>query len=114
MRKLKTGFVVNIIASSSPNPEEVFVSRMFSPIMLAEGEDHVCGSAHAVQAPYWYSRKGIKSGTEVKARQVSARGGKLKVVWDQAGGIVKLRGRCTVFASGNLDNLPEGSVSEAS
>jgi predicted PhzF superfamily epimerase YddE/YHI9 len=31
----------------------VHISRVFSPTMLLEGEDPVCGTAHCLLNPYW-------------------------------------------------------------
>lgn len=76
---------------------------MFSPIMLIEGEDPVCGSAHCLLTPYWCEKYGIPPGQEVSARQLSARGGHIRAVWDDVGGTVKLRGQATIFATGKFE-----------
>jgi len=73
---------------------------MFSPVLITNGEDQVCGSAHGLLVPYWYSKCGIDPGQEIKASQVSPRGGDLKVQWDKDEGYARLRGQCSVFASG--------------
>jgi PhzF family phenazine biosynthesis protein len=52
-----------------------FVSRFFAPAVGIR-EDPVTGSAHCSLAPYWKGRLGRDS---FNARQVSARGGALKV-----------------------------------
>ncbi|KDR85597.1 hypothetical protein GALMADRAFT_52514 [Galerina marginata CBS 339.88] len=97
------GFFVNVFTMASPNPGEVFVSRMFSPLMIAgTGEDPVCGSAHGILAPYWYGERGIHPGKEVRAKQVSERGGDLRVVLDEQGGTVRLRGQAVIFSQGEL------------
>jgi PhzF family phenazine biosynthesis protein len=100
---LGNGFMVNVFTTSSPNPGESFVSRMFAPTMITEPhEDHVCGSAHGILAPYWYAKRGIKSGEEVKAKMVSLRGGDLNVVLEEAESTVKLRGQAVILANGEL------------
>ncbi|KAF9055918.1 hypothetical protein BJ165DRAFT_459123 [Panaeolus papilionaceus] len=97
------GYVVNVITTSSPTSDELCVSRMFSPSMINGGEDPVCGSAHALLAPYWYGKKAISPGNETKARQVSKRGGILYVVYEEAESRVRLRGQSCVFASGQIN-----------
>ena len=64
-----------IATSRSAAPEFDFVSRFFAP---ASGinEDPVTGSSHCCLAPFWSRRLGKES---FLARQVSARGGVLKV-----------------------------------
>jgi len=52
-----------------------FVSRFFAP-SLGVNEDPVTGSAHTTLAPYWAERLGKQ---ELVARQLSARGGELRV-----------------------------------
>ena len=91
---------MNVATTDSVTGEEAFVSRMFSPLSLVPGEDHVCGSAHSLLVPYWFEKKGI-SGLTV-ARQVSARGGELKVEVIDDGQIVSLLGQTNVFSEGQL------------
>ena len=101
--QLDNGYIVNIFTTASSNTDEIFVSRMFAPSMAPlPGEDPVCGSAHGVIAPYWYTKRGITSGNEVKAKQVSKRGGDLRVVWERDAGRVRLRGQSVILATGNL------------
>lgn len=69
---------------------------MFAPIVGID-EDHVCGSANCMMGPYWSLRKGI---TELKVRQVSERGGRLRVGMD--GDNIKLRGQVKVTSVGQL------------
>lgn len=76
---------------------------MFSPSMVPEPhEDHVCGSAHGVLVPYWSSRLAISSGKEFKAKMVSQRSGDLRLTYQKAEGILKLRGNVVIFASGTF------------
>jgi len=100
--QLDNGYVVNVFTTASSNTDEIFVSRMFAPSMITPGEDHVCGSAHGLMAPYWYTKRGISSGHEVKAKQVSKRGGDLRVIWEKEAGRVRLRGQSVILVTGNL------------
>jgi predicted PhzF superfamily epimerase YddE/YHI9 len=94
---------VNIItAATTTTGNELFVSRMFSPGHVPGGEDHVCGSAHCLMAPYWYKKRDIPRGQETKAKQVSPRGGDLKVVWEADLNIVRLMWQAVVLGKGIL------------
>ncbi|TFK41953.1 hypothetical protein BDQ12DRAFT_677435 [Crucibulum laeve] len=95
------GYFVNIVTTSSSGNES-FVSRMFSPEFLPAGEDSVCGSAHCLLGPYWCQKLSIPAGQEVKARQVSARGGDLRLIWHQQVGNMQLRGQAAMIGSGQL------------
>ena len=64
-----------IVTSRSAEPEWDFVSRFFAPAAGID-EDPVTGSAHCCLAPFW-SRRLYKN--SFRARQISARGGELKV-----------------------------------
>ena len=64
-----------IVTSRSDSPEYDFVSRFFAPAAGVD-EDPVTGSTHCALGPYWQSRLGK---AELAARQVSARGGELRV-----------------------------------
>jgi PhzF family phenazine biosynthesis protein len=64
-----------IVTSRSDVDEFDFVSRFFAPAAGVD-EDPVTGSAHCCLAPFWSGRLGK---TEFRARQVSSRGGVLKV-----------------------------------
>jgi len=98
MHQTGNGYIVNIFTSSSSEPGYSFVSRMFLP----DCEDHVCGSAHGVLTPYWSRKLGVKPGDVVKARQVSKRGGELRLVWDKERDTLRLRGQCKIFAKGEI------------
>lgn len=93
---------MNVITTASSTGNELFVSRMFAPTILPSDEDHVCGSAHCLMVPYWYKKQGIPTGQEARAKQVSRRGGDLKVVWEAERKIVRLMGATTVLAKGEL------------
>ncbi len=73
-----------------------FVSRFFAP---AQGvpEDPVTGSAHATLVPLWAARLGK---TELKARQVSKRGGELACVL--LADRVRLAGHAVLVIEGRL------------
>jgi PhzF family phenazine biosynthesis protein len=81
-----------------------FVSRFFAP-KLGVPEDPVTGSSHCVLGPWWKAKLGK---SEMRARQVSARGGSLLVrVEESAGGArVFLTGRAVTVARGELLALP--------
>jgi PhzF family phenazine biosynthesis protein len=74
-----------------------FVSRFFAP---AKGvpEDPVTGSAHCALTPYWAQRLGRKN---LKARQVSPRGGNLLCTDDGARTI--LEGACALYLTGEIE-----------
>ncbi len=74
-----------------------FVSRAFAP-RLGIPEDPATGSAHCVLAPYW---AGVLGKDELRAFQVSARGG--EVFCRIAGTRVKLAGRAVVYLEGGID-----------
>ncbi|KAF9011067.1 hypothetical protein BDQ17DRAFT_1509935 [Cyathus striatus] len=57
-----SGYKINIITTLSSSAQESFVSRMFAPEVLADGEDPVCGSAHCILGPYWSDKQGIPPG----------------------------------------------------
>ncbi|KAF5323492.1 hypothetical protein D9611_005521 [Ephemerocybe angulata] len=91
--------VTSAIAPGKRLFEEQFVSRMFSPVVPG-GEDHVCGSAHCLLIPYWYNKHGVESGKQIVARQVSERGGVLKVTWDGERKTIRLCGEATIISTG--------------
>ena len=74
-----------------------FVSRAFAP-RFGIPEDPVTGSAHCALAPYW---AGVLKKDELRAFQVSARGG--EVFCRNAGARVKLAGRAVVYLEGTID-----------
>jgi PhzF family phenazine biosynthesis protein len=90
-------FGVSVTAPGGGDDSDVdFVSRFFAP---ARGipEDPVTGSAHCRLVPYWAARLGK---TELRARQVSARGGELALRLD--GERVRLTGDAVLVLSGTL------------
>ena len=64
-----------IVTSRSSTTEYDFVSRFFAP-RVGVDEDPVCGSAHCCLGPYWREKLGR---TDLTGRQVSRRGGVVKV-----------------------------------
>lgn len=69
---------------------------MFAPVSGID-EDHVCGSANCVMGPYWAAQKRI---VDLKVRQVSKRGGKLRVA--VYGDNIKIHGQVKVTSVGRL------------
>lgn len=81
---------------SAPGKDCDFVSRFFT---APDGinEDPVTGSTHCSLVPYWAERLGK---TQMLARQISARGGVLKV--QLAGDRVKIAGQAVLYSEGNI------------
>ncbi|WP_429414876.1 PhzF family phenazine biosynthesis protein [Nocardia sp. GAS34] len=77
-----------------------FVSRVFAPD-LGIPEDPVTGSAHAQLTPLWAAELGHN---DLRARQLSRRGGALRCVLD--GNRVLLLGRCRRYLDGVV-TLPD-------
>lgn len=104
VRRMKPDFAVLgriqargfIVTARSASPDYDFVSRFFAP-GAGINEDPVTGSAHCCLAPFWKERLG-KSG--FNARQVSARGGVLRV--RLSGARVFICGRAVTVMRGNL------------
>ena len=88
---------------TAPSREYDFVSRCFYP-KLDVPEDPVTGSAHTYLAPLWAERLGRiwpdGSSSEMRARQVSRRGGDLKV--RLAAGRVYITGSACLFMMGDI------------
>ena len=82
---------------SAPGEEVDFVSRYFAP-KFGIPEDPVTGSAHCELMPYWANRLGS---TKLTARQISARGGELRL--ELAGERVRIGGRAAKFLEGIID-----------
>ena len=85
-----------IVTSRSDDPEFDFVSRFFAPATGLD-EDPVTGSAHCALGPYWQSRLGK---SEFTARQVSERGGDLRVRVD--GERVRIAGQAVTVMRAEL------------
>lgn len=85
-----------MITSAATTPGTDFVSRFFAPGSGID-EDAVTGSAHCCLTPYWSQRLGK---TELVARQLSARGGWLRVRLD--GDRVRLAGQAVTVIRGEI------------
>ncbi|MCS3639506.1 PhzF family phenazine biosynthesis protein [Salinibacter ruber] len=90
-----------MIATAPAEADDVdFVSRFFAP-RVGVPEDPVTGSAHCALGPYWAARMGR---TELTGRQVSARGGTVRVHLDTPDAErVALGGRAVTVVDGRLD-----------
>jgi len=98
----ESGYHIHIFTTQILNGNERFVSRMFAPGYVPGDEDHVCGSAHCLMAPYWYNKLDIASGQEIRARQVSRRGGVLNLVWEADENKLRLSGEVAMLGKGEL------------
>ncbi len=85
-----------IVTSRATSPGWDFVSRFFAPGSGID-EDPVTGSAHCCLTPFWSARLGR---TEFVARQISQRGGTLRVRLE--GDRVRLAGQAVTVLRGEL------------
>ncbi|MEX0759185.1 MAG: PhzF family phenazine biosynthesis protein [Tistlia sp.] len=85
---------------TAPGHDHDFVSRYFAPHAGID-EDPVTGSAHCVLTPYWAERLGR---SRLSARQVSARGGDLRL--ELKGERVAIGGRVAPYLEGTIE-VPE-------
>lgn len=85
-----------IVTAPGDGPYD-FVSRYFAA-HIGIDEDPVTGSAHCTLAPYWAKRLGK---ADLRARQVSARGGDVRCVLD--GERVRLHGRGVLYLRGEIE-----------
>ena len=81
---------------TAPGEEADFVSRFFVPKHNIP-EDPVTGSAHCMLTPYWAERFGK---SDLVARQISLRGGKLTCVLVQDR--VLISGRAVLYMQGEI------------
>ena len=87
---------VGVIATAPGSDGIDFVSRFFAP-RVGVPEDPVTGSAHSTLIPFWAEKLGK---TELRARQVSPRGGDL---WCRLkGDRVDISGYAVTYAAGEL------------
>lgn len=86
-----------VVATAPADDDGIdFVSRFFAPSKGVD-EDPVTGSAHCVLTPYWADRLGK---TELRARQISTRGGEL---WCRdSGDRVQIAGRGAIYLTGSI------------
>lgn len=84
------------VIATAPGDDCDFVSRFFAP---AKGvpEDPVTGSAHCTLIPYWAERLGR---TELRARQLSRRGGELRC--RALGERVIIAGQAVLYMKGEI------------
>jgi predicted PhzF superfamily epimerase YddE/YHI9 len=85
-----------IVTGPSASPGSDFVSRFFAPAVGVD-EDPVTGSAHCCLTPFWSGRLGK---TTFTARQLSARGGTLRLRLD--GDRVRIGGQAVTVLRGEL------------
>lgn len=97
-----------IVTSTSDDPRFDFVSRYFAPACGIH-EDPVTGSAHCCLGPYW---AGKLRKIELRARQLSARGGQLRVCLRDHR--VMLWGTAVMVLRGQLEGSVSGSQGDAS
>ena len=89
---------IPVIATAAAEAKDLhFVSRFFAPT-LGVPEDPVTGSAHCQLVPYWAARLGER---ELLARQVSARGGRLRCRLE--GDRVRLAGGARIYLRGTIE-----------
>ncbi|THH11049.1 hypothetical protein EW145_g896 [Phellinidium pouzarii] len=69
-------YYINVMTNASSKPGVTYETRMFAP-RGGLPEDHVCGSANCLMAPYWANKLGVASNEVMFAKQVSKRGGDL-------------------------------------
>lgn len=86
----------NCCVSAKGSGDFDFVSRLFSP-NYAIPEDPVCGSAHCALTPLWAAKL---HKNELKAHQVSPRGGVLRCKMD--GERVLITGNATLYMDGQI------------
>lgn len=88
---------VGVIATAPGTDDVDFVSRFFAP-RVGVPEDPVTGSAHSSLIPFWAEKLGK---TELRARQISARGGDL---WCRlrTGDRVDISGYAVTYAAGEI------------
>ena len=85
-----------IVTARADDPDLDFVSRFFAPSTGVD-EDPVTGSAHCALGPYWSDKLGKD---ELRARQISARGGDLRVRVD--GDRVRISGQAVTVMRAEL------------
>lgn len=91
-----------MIVTASPDEKGLdFVARFFAPAVGVD-EDPVTGSAYCALGPYWQQKLGKQ---RLFARQISARGGELRVAPE--GERVFIAGRAVTVFRGELLALGE-------
>jgi PhzF family phenazine biosynthesis protein len=97
LKTIPPGELILTARADSGKPYD-FVSRFFAPAVGID-EDPVTGSAHCVLTPYWSAKL---DKTTFEARQVSARGGVLRLALVENGTRVLLRGQAVTTLKGEL------------
>jgi PhzF family phenazine biosynthesis protein len=87
---------LNKVCVTAADSEYDFVSRFFSPEVTMP-EDPVTGSAHTMLIPWWGAKLGK---TQMRARQVSQRGGDLRCEWLEDR--VKIGGQARTYIMGKV------------
>ncbi len=105
MRLLQRLDTAGLMVTAPGDGEIDFVSRYFAPRQGIE-EDPVTGSAQCTLTPYWANRL---NKTELRARQISRRGGELRC--RMHGDRVRIAGHAVLFAEGTI-HLPDGDERE--
>jgi PhzF family phenazine biosynthesis protein len=93
-RRLATWDSLGVIVTAAGGEGVDFVSRFFAP-QSGIDEDPVTGSAHSTLGPYWAAKLGK---TSLKARQISARGGELRL--QVTGSCVQISGQAVLYLEG--------------
>jgi len=95
LSRLPTTIGITAVGTDEQRPVD-FVARYFAPT-FGINEDPVTGSAYCTLAPYWAARLGKP---EMRARQVSRRGGELSCA--MAGDRVHIGGKARLVITGTL------------
>ena len=93
--------MVHVVVAGSSIAGVTFESRMFAP-GAGVAEDPVCGSAHTLSTPYWMVANNIPECEVIVAKQVSARGGDLRIRLDGRERRIKLAGRVRTVSKGEV------------
>jgi len=99
--ELAPDYLIIVLCQRSTQGLYDIAFRMFAPAVGIK-EDHVCGSANSFAAGYWASKTGIGSGSPMRVKAVSARGGDIELVWEESQGLTKLRGEARVATRGEI------------
>ena len=99
---LATGPGSIVVTAPGDDGETAYVCRFFAP-SFGVPEDPVTGSIQCTLAPYWAARLGT---TTLPARQLSARGGDLRVALADEGRRVRIGGRAVFVIEGTF-TLPD-------
>ncbi len=89
--------VVGLVVTAAGTNGVDFVSRFFAP-QYGIDEDPVTGATHCMLAPYWGAKL---AKTELKAKQLSARGGDLTCVLTPDGR-VEISGQAVLYLEGSI------------